>query len=273
MLIVVRKGHLMDDLKSLSNILFFVVMSIIAILSYLQARKTLFSPIKTEIFKLQISAFQEVISFFNKQNQHDFDETFGMNVTFEFNVERMQVTYINTFFPGELELAGGVGESFLNSPCQFIVTEDEIEELGKRSIHGCPADIEKHQHCEIVDPALKLANWNEYKLIGVQYGEKFQSNVDLLKKIAASPVLPRELTDLIYKFIGELTDNLSLVKDVIESAAQEMPIKYPTVDEILNFRSDWIWNRFNSQRVNIEDTASAILKFVNNYLKINQIMR
>ena len=55
LLIVIRREiHCMSDLKDFFNIVFFLTVSIVAVLSYLQARKTLFSPIKTEIFKLQI---------------------------------------------------------------------------------------------------------------------------------------------------------------------------------------------------------------------------
>jgi hypothetical protein len=51
-------------------------MSVIAVLSYLQARKTLFSPIKTEIFKIQMEEFKLVLAFFNKRSLAYFDEEF-----------------------------------------------------------------------------------------------------------------------------------------------------------------------------------------------------
>jgi hypothetical protein len=72
----------MEDWKNFFNILFFIVMIVIAILSYIQARKTLFSPIKTEIFKVQIGAFQDVLKFFNRHNSYDFDREFDVNNIF-----------------------------------------------------------------------------------------------------------------------------------------------------------------------------------------------
>ncbi|MFQ2043355.1 hypothetical protein [Aeromonas sp. s11] len=50
--------------KDIVNIMFFVAMAFLALLSYLQARKTIFQPIKTEIFKYQLKAFEEVIGHF-----------------------------------------------------------------------------------------------------------------------------------------------------------------------------------------------------------------
>ena len=61
----------MEVIKNFFNIIFFATMSILAILSYLQARKTLFSPIKTEIFKLQVKELQEVINIFNNHNNEN----------------------------------------------------------------------------------------------------------------------------------------------------------------------------------------------------------
>lgn len=89
---------MIDQVKDIANIVFFVTMSVIALLSYLQARKTIFSPIKTEIFKLQIETFNKVISFFNRTGQSSFDELFDFHGLFEFNAERMQRTYTNLFF-------------------------------------------------------------------------------------------------------------------------------------------------------------------------------
>ena len=50
--------------KDIVNILFFVTIGILGILSYLQARKTLFTPIKTETFKLQLKTFEELLLYF-----------------------------------------------------------------------------------------------------------------------------------------------------------------------------------------------------------------
>jgi hypothetical protein len=263
----------MDYLKDIVNIIFFTVMSIVAVLSYLQARKTLFSPIKTEVFKLQIESFQDVIRFFNKQNQHDFDQTFSFHSNFEFNVERMQRAYINTFFPGEIDLSGGDSEFHDQSPCYFIATEEEIEELGERTLLGCPIEVEKKQVTGIDEPAIRLANWNEYRLLGLHYNEAFSKQIEKLTKIAASPVLPKELTDLLYGFIENVNHNFYLIKDVIEDSASEMTIKYPTADDVIEFRSDWIWNKFNSQRINLEEAAAKILSFVYSHLKVNEVMK
>lgn len=262
----------MSYLKDIFNIVFFSVMSIVAILSYLQAKKTLFSPIKTEIFKLQIEYFQDVIRLFNKKSQHDFDEIFSFNSNLEFNVKRMLRAYINTFFPGEIDLQDD-GEFHDHSSCHFIVTEEEIEELGERTLLGCPIEIEKEQVTEIYEPAIRLANWNKYSLLGLHCNESFTKAIEEITKIATSPVLPKELADLLYVFIDNVNHNLYLIKDIIEDSASEMPIKYPTADDVIEFRSDWIWNKFNSQRINLEETAAKILSFINSYLKINEIMK
>src|SRR5688572_24242827 len=57
-------NFIVSTIKDIFQILFFCVIVAVTILSYLQAKKTLFTPIKTETFKMQIKAFEEILLFF-----------------------------------------------------------------------------------------------------------------------------------------------------------------------------------------------------------------
>ena len=86
-----------EEWKNIVNIGFFLVVSTIGILSYIQARKTLFSPIKTEIFKLQIEEFKKILEAFNYKNQRQFDEETGIQEVFNINACKMHLKYINCY--------------------------------------------------------------------------------------------------------------------------------------------------------------------------------
>ena len=58
------KANIASTIKNIFHTLFFIITAFIAILSYQQAKLTLFSPIKTEIFKLQIKEFEKLLLFF-----------------------------------------------------------------------------------------------------------------------------------------------------------------------------------------------------------------
>lgn len=67
----ISSDNQVETYKDIANIIFFITMSIIAILSYIQAKRTVFSPIKTETFKYQLQAFEKVIEHFQDKSEID----------------------------------------------------------------------------------------------------------------------------------------------------------------------------------------------------------
>lgn len=259
----------MDDLKTISNIIFFVTMSVIAVLSYFQARKTLFSPIKTEVFKLQIQGFQEVLAFFNKHSSDDFVREFGFDEILNINSLKMQHSYAHLFFKDKVKPSEEILERLRSESYGAIVSEEYLQEITPGS-----ELIEKPKSEEgDLDSALKLARWNDYKLGGVTFTRQYHTKMEELTKLAASPLLPKELTDLLYDFINIIHGNLLCIGEVITESAREMPLKYSTTDSIIKFRPDWIWNRFNRKKKNTNEVTETILRFVKEYLKINELMK
>lgn len=256
-------------IKDFFNILYFLVISAVAVLSYIQAKKTLFSPIKTEIFKLQIQVFQEVLVFFNNHTIIDFFEEFGFYEILEINSIEMQHAYINTFFKDKIKISDELKEK-LETASFGVITTGEFLELVTPGTELLEAEIPKEND---LDPAIKLAKWSEFKLEGVAYTRKFHEKSEELSKLATSPIMPKELTDLLYKFIEIIHNNLLCIGKAISESAQEMPKKYSTPEAVIKFHPAWIWNIYNAKRENTDKVVEEILKFVNNYLKINELMK
>lgn len=57
---------LIELIKNSFHILFFLIATVITILSYLQARKTLFTPIRTEVFKFSNERFRTSTTIFSQ---------------------------------------------------------------------------------------------------------------------------------------------------------------------------------------------------------------
>ncbi len=62
----------LEKIKVIFDIAGPVVIIILAMLTYRQAKKTIFTPLKTETFKLQLKLFEDILLFFdsNKNNNN-----------------------------------------------------------------------------------------------------------------------------------------------------------------------------------------------------------
>ena len=124
-----------------------------------------------------------------------------------------------------------------------------------------------------MEPALKLAKWNAYEQEAIHFTKKYSDATEELSKLAASPLLPKELTARIHKVIEINRNNLLLIGSTLTEAAKKMPIKYTTIDQTIKFEPTWIWNEYNSSRESLDQSVSDILSYINKHLKINEIMK
>lgn len=258
----------MSEVKDFFNIIFFVVMGVLAVLSYLQAKKTLFSPIRTEVFKIQISEIKEVLTFFNKHSSVDFDQEFDLRNVLHLNVFRMHQRYVELFFNGELKVSDDALEHFRAMRRGALVSAEHISaiEIGSELVER---EVKKERE---LNPAMKLAQWKEFKLGGIEYTKKYDEKMQDLAVLASSPLLPKKLTDLLYEFHSLMRENVVCIGRVVNECAQDLPSKYVTAEDNRKFNPDWIWNKFNYERGSSEEVSGKILKAINSHLKVNDLM-
>ncbi|EIJ0971113.1 hypothetical protein LH716_004199 [Vibrio vulnificus] len=263
----------LEEWKNIFNIGFFVAMSTVAILSYLQARKTLFSPIKTEIFKLQVDEIKKVLEVFNHKRQSDFDKEFGIQEVFDMNAREMHMAYINCFFKDKVQRPQELIDKLDSIRYGAIVSEKHASKFFVKVSAGEEMQQIESSESEPIEPALKLAKWGEYEHGMIHFTKKYNDATEELSKLASSPLLPKELTDKIYKVIGINRKNLSLLGEVVTDAAKEMPNTYETVEKAIGFQPSWLWNEYNGRRESVDQSVSEILTYINSHLKINDIMK
>lgn len=217
--------------------------------------------------------FKSVLAFFNKRSSADFDEEYGFHETFELNSLRMQQAYIHTFFTDKVKPSDQLLEKLRESSYGMVISKEDAEEFFEEITPGSELKETANVKDEIdLDPALKLAKWQKYKHGGVDYTKKYQEKYEEISKLAASPLLPKELTDYMYEFSAAVHDNLVLINEVLTEASQEMQTKYTTADEVIKFNPNWIWNIYNHRRKDVDNISAKILKYVNEHLKINELM-
>ncbi len=250
------------------QILFFIVIASVTILSYIQARKTLFTPIKTETFKMQIKAFEDILAFFQNKTETDFARQFDIDFIVSANAQLLLNDYVELFF-------------------KIKINSDVLQELNKNFI-GAVASLsfaEKHfqspeyfertkpkEEIEITSPAQIFEKWKIYEYGLIHYSKVFSEEMNKLTKIIASPLLPVELKNKLTEFEKTVNDNLFLIGSILTKISQEFPQKFPNAKSIYNFEMAGIENKYNREKKDLQPIAAEILVYIRHYLKIDNLV-
>lgn len=236
--------------------IFFLTTGILAFLSYLQAKETIFSPIKTEIFKLQINVLLEVLTFFHPTDELDFSDIFDFNRMVEINSRMMVKQYSEIHF----------GEN--NSLTKKINEEPGKSYIGIRPIPETGAYY----------PEEFTGEWKHYIHKFVYFTEKYLKNQEKLLRFTNSPLLPNDLKALIMDFVEAVTENLDQIGRTLTKFSQELPSSCTNIKQTSIFINDRqniikIWNMYNEERPDLDKKITAILDYINKYLHINQMIK
>jgi len=258
--------------KDITHILFFLSMATIGILSYRQAKKTVFSPIKTEIFKCQLQSFEEVIAHFQNKSEMNLIDDMDMRSVVDVNCFELFYSYVQTFFDGEMEIdeayikekrkmsKGGImSAEFAAENLQVIGPDNQKNKVAKSSKAGAN------------DPALKLAQWNDRKYGMIQFTAKYKEAVDEIERYQNSPLLPSGLKVLLQDYSKLMHEALTAVGEAMEEAGKQMPVNYPNRDSLIGFGDSWLSNIYNKKRPKLEPKALEILDYINKYLGIDSL--
>ncbi|MFC4477861.1 hypothetical protein [Flavobacterium chungangensis] len=263
-------SFLITTIKDLFNILFFGGVLSITILSYLQAKKSLFTPIKTETFKMQIKAFEEILLFFQNKRESDFIDQFDLNNIIKINAQLLQLDFIRHFFSNEIQIDEQKVNELEKKISGSIISKNYLEKnFTKLEYHERE---EKKEKAKITNPAIILKQWNDYEYGKIDFTNKFKEETQKLKNLSASPILPEEIKDLINKFERKIHTNLSLVGKILTEISKELPTKFPNAKSLQNFNNLGIWNIYNSRMDTVENDAEEILRYIRKYLKIDDLI-
>lgn len=264
---------MLTDLKDLANILFFVVVGTVTILTYLQARKTLFSPIRTEVFKLQLKIFEEVLSFFQNKTETDFIEACDLNLICRLNAYQMADSFIHNFYGSEIKIDEEKQKKAYEPLTRGIISKKHADKVLK-PISADTAEAQPQiPDAPITNPALILSNWQDYEHEIIGYTDKLSDLQAELKRLSISPILPTKIRKLIEEFNGIILNNLIMVGTTVTEFSQKMPKLIPRTTDIQKFNVAWITNTYNENRQDLEPKAREILEEINKYLKIENLMK
>jgi hypothetical protein len=254
------------EVRDIVQTIFFAVIGVITILTYIRARKTLLQPIRTEVFKAQLHEFTSILSMLGGKGEIDLRDEWGFSDFFRANCTAMFDAYARTFFDVQIEPdnrpynRADCPESMM--PAESLeLADDYVVSDGSRSPEGGSRD-----------PRVRAAQWATYKHDKIHLPKVMVQTRERLAKILESPLLPAKCLAELRAYRDTVNANLRLVGKVLTDAAKEMPMKYEGPQTLARASFIWVANRYNSEFKQLKPKADAVVAFIRNYYRVESIM-
>jgi len=245
-------------IEKLAQIAFWAVAASVAVVTYRQARRTVLQPIRTEIFKSQLTAMSQIFGLFLGKHELELRAEFDFRALFDANLWKLIDAYASNFFGLEFDAANRpynshdcpIREGI--SPGTQPSTSYTLAEQGRPDT---PSD----------DPRAQLARWNEYKTDYLCINRKFWDAEKNFTVLLENPLLPLELVNLLTKYRRTAAQNRTVLLNILDATAKELPEKYGSREELEQMSPDWVWHRYMQDFNHLKPIADQIVDYIRGY--------
>jgi hypothetical protein len=241
------------------QIIFFSIPGLVAFLSYITAKRTIFQPLRTEIFKKQIEDLSSILSLLSGKGEVDLRQSFAFKDLIQANIAKMYDAYAKFAFN-------------IVRPEQRLEYRPEL----------CPTamvlpealKLATEYRTDDVTPAPKSDRAEEWDYVHytISIPRAFTDKEDEFKRIFDSPLLPQSIVGALERYLSVVRENAVIVSEVIQECAKEMPEKYPQVVDIEHASYSWIDSRINERLESLEPVAKLINRNAREYFDADNLL-
>lgn len=238
---------LLESTGAVVQIAFWVLVGTLSLLTYLHARRTFFQPLKTEVFKLQLTALTRISESLHGKGEWELMIHFDLDEIVRINSWRFldQYAFVNLR-----------AVSDLSEELKRLQEQDE-----KMSTNFCPTwrvDESQQKHLS--------GNFGPFdRLVGISISKKHSEAIRKLESLNADPLIPDEIRTAVEHLIRTATKNVHDIGDVLNLLAPGMAKKYPSVEALNSARVEGMHNRWIDGRDLLEPAAQAVLEKIRAY--------
>ena len=251
--------------KDIVQIAFFLTIATITILSYIAARKTVLQPIKTEIFKKQLDILTEILTIFSGKSEFELQKFLGYGDLIGANVSKLMDHFVAAFFDIEADI-----EERPYNP-KNCPTGEFVRSASSLLFHRIESPVIPDPPRE-VNGSLTAETWSKYEFVIVSIPRTFHEMELVLRKLAASPLLPKKCVQLINEFNDLNSENIQTLGEVLTECAKELPDHYPDRESLIDFQDHWIENKFIDRCNDLEEKANEITNYVRKYFSTDDLL-
>lgn len=232
-------------LAGIAQIAFWLVVGTLAVLTYLQARKTVFQPIKTEVFKLQLASLTNLSKHLYGLNDRQLYSYFGLDRMLHENAWLALDEY---------------AESVLGAVSPRLLSGEKIE-TSSRDLDALWRDSTPEERLQ--RPRLGGTDLDSFECDGVIFAsDSYMDNLRSLELSAADPLIPSDIQAAVQDFVSRLDNSLELIPTVIRDCSEFIADNYGSIESLNKANVNEFSFRWERKRIPLEPAAQKIITLI-----------
>lgn len=245
------------------QILFWITLAVTAVLTYRQARRSIFQPMKNEIFKNQIEELKAIITIFLGKDDLRLGEDASLPKALEVNAVLLYDEYAFHRFGVKVDPDT---RRYSRKECSTSLVSKEYALNNFTKLDG---------HTQTHDPRepYQFSDWKADGFGMISVPDTYDEYLKRIMSMAANPLLPAELAKLLTEYCDLLRENIMAVMATLNECQNELEDKYETLDSLRGAAFYWIHNKYRDNFKPLEPKAKEIISFIRSYVNSDAIFK
>ncbi|MEK6983289.1 MAG: hypothetical protein AABX33_01850 [Nanoarchaeota archaeon] len=251
-------------IKDIFTLIFAVVGTIIAILTYKRAKATILQPIRTEVIKKQSLLLSELLSFLGERQKFEtidlyYEDIIKLSIIgflikhrlLTENVDEHLKYFKENFYFGDVSKQGG------------------IEEMGL--YFSYPKIVKSKNFIDNIYETLSEIKKSKIQVKDILYPKKYFAIELKIREFLDNPFMPEKIRQSLKKLNKEISDNNNIhLTFVIQHFLINFAKKYLHDKKMPHIQYTEIYNHFNRHAISPLKTIDELRNEVRNYLRIDE---
>ncbi len=262
-------------IKDIATIIFYVIASVITVLTYLRAKATILQPKRAELIKKQTEIFSDFLSFIN-ENENSIDNGLDYVNIFSYNVDLIlrefglieldqsseKIIQFNSNISGWIQFLE-------NDIYDYVFIKGNLDDYDKIVFEKDNRARQKYYQ--------KCLTENKFEVYRIFFTAKHEKFYKTVREFANNPFLPSEVQKLTFQIEKDLQGNIHYV---LRSLLKKLVLEYSNaINQTVGsnplvlteeFRHQNLYRIFETERIKHDKVFEELKKIIRQHLNIDE---
>ncbi len=238
------------QITDIVQIIFWLAIGTVTVLTYRQAKRTILQPLRTEVFKLQLETMNRLLALLVGKGEVELRKYFALPEALEANTVAMLDAYAKAKFGIQIDPKD---RPYAPDRCPSALASAKLLES---------AD-------ELIEPPAMRSDeataWDQYEHDLIHVPRGFSIAEETLSTFLSNPLIPMSCASRIQALMDAAQDSILQLGPLITEYAKELPDKCPSLDFLAEVSLTWLNNPWNRRMQPLLPFATDLVEYTREY--------